>query len=508
MDTAEQEQEQERIVVGARRTRKSGIPLQVNRKSETPRASRLGRADPILDSSRRVTRASSGTPVAKDRRTDELTTPKKAEGTPSSGRKTATETLTTPVRSVRKSAAKAMAELTPRRSVRKVSSKAESTSSPQETPKLTPMKSKRTSSLDTASKSSALITTPRRSARASSPAAPSATPSKSSATPSKSRAIPTSEVKNRTPSASPAAERRRPPSASPAKASAQLTTPRRSSASPAMSPAARSSATARSSQTPVTPQQEESPAARRTRRFSGAVLGGSAEVATPTRRSRRRSGLEPETTSSSEAVSMAPDGGLVLGSGRKGGSTPRSARRHTVVRREDVDVALGLTPTALAPVLEDVQEEKVEEVDQTEGQQQKGGKGKRRSTLLAGVNLPTIQEQDQDIGESAKKRSTRRTRKTISLDAQSIKDIESSSSVNVASSSRASLLETGENSSGSTRSLRRSRVLGKNEGLLFSSPSDPVNQKNEDDVEDEEKGEKKKVKKYVVRNKKKSYRLY
>merc|ERR1740128_1198866 len=203
---------------------------------------------------------------------------------------------------------------------------------------------------------------------------------------------------------------------------------------------------------------------------------------------------------------MAPDGGLVLGSGRKGGSTPRSARRHTVVRREDVDVALGLTPAALAPVLEDVQEEKVEEVDQTESQQQKGGKGKRRSTLLAGVNLPTIQEQDQ--GESAKKRSTRRTRKTISLDAQSIKDIESSSSVNVTSSSRASLLETGESTSGSTRSLRRSRVLGKNEGLLFSSPSDPVNQKNEDDVEDEEKGEKKKVKKYVVRNKKKSYRLY
>ena len=44
---------------------------------------------------------------------------------------------------------------------------------------------------------------------------------------------------------------------------------------------------------------EESPAARRTRRFSGAVLGDSAEVATPTRRSRRRSGLEPETISSS-----------------------------------------------------------------------------------------------------------------------------------------------------------------------------------------------------------------
>ena len=322
------------VEVGVRRSRKSATPLKKTNLISSPRKPRMGRAEPILDSPRRVTRAASGTPVGKDRN-DELITPRKTESTPRSGRKMTRQSDSTPSpqRSARKSAIKAMADLTSRRSSRS-SSTTDTTKEETEpqTVDVTPSKTRRASkSSPTPTKISAkkaALITPRRSSRASS----SPSPVKSSVT------------KTLKPESTP------------------LRLSRSSRASPVTTPAK----SAAKSSTPVlktpikSPLEESTPltsATRRTRR-SSAVSTDSADVSTPTRRSRRRSGLEPE------AVSLAPDGGLVLGSIRKGGSTPRSGRRHTAVRKEDVDVALGLTPTALAPVPEDAQEEVQEEPDQ------------------------------------------------------------------------------------------------------------------------------------------------
>ena len=40
-------------------------------------------------------------------------------------------------------------------------------------------------------------------------------------------------------------------------------------------------------------------------------------------------------------VVTAPDGGVITGSGRKGRTTPRAKQRHSSVRKEDVEKALG-----------------------------------------------------------------------------------------------------------------------------------------------------------------------
>ena len=40
-------------------------------------------------------------------------------------------------------------------------------------------------------------------------------------------------------------------------------------------------------------------------------------------------------------VVTAPDGGVITGSGRKGRTTPRAKQRHSAVRKEDVEKALG-----------------------------------------------------------------------------------------------------------------------------------------------------------------------
>ena len=96
------------------------------------------------------------------------------------------------------------------------------------------------------------------------------------------------------------------PKSTPAKSSkTPIVTPAKSSKSPTGTPAKSSKKLdLLSEEMPLTPS-------RRSRRFSGVVA--EPEPLTPTRRSRRRSGLDPETVT-------APDGGIIIGSDRKGWS--------------------------------------------------------------------------------------------------------------------------------------------------------------------------------------------
>ena len=92
--------------------------------------------------------------------------------------------------------------------------------------------------------------------------------------------------------------------------------------------------------------------------LSEAPLTPSAAPLTPSRRSRRLSGVEPDH------LEIAPDGGLIQRKtpSRRTPSTPR-ARRHTSVKASDVQEALNLatsTPAAL-PIL--VEEEEAMEAE-------------------------------------------------------------------------------------------------------------------------------------------------
>ena len=91
--------------------------------------------------------------------------------------------------------------------------------------------------------------------------------------------------------------------------------------------------------------------------LSEAPLTPSAAPLTPSRRSRRLSGVEPDH------LEIAPDGGLIQRKtpSRRTPSTPR-ARRHTSVKASDVQEALNLatsTPAAL-PILVEEEEEAME----------------------------------------------------------------------------------------------------------------------------------------------------
>jgi len=169
---------------------------------------------------------------------------------------------------------------------------------------------------------------------------------------------------------------------------------------------------------------------RRSRRVSGSAVLES-EPLTPSRRSTRRSSLAVLTALTPQAAAVtAPDGGIITGSAaRRGSGTPRSARRHTSVKKEDVDVALGLTPVALEAVLEDIeQEDDVEEQEEhLEPQIKPKGRPGRRSTLNV-TSLDAIQEEPgssrssisktPEASVSAATKGTNKNARQASLDAE------------------------------------------------------------------------------------------
>merc|ERR1712240_687856 len=140
--------------------------------------------------------------------------------------------------------------------------------------------------------------------------------------------------------------------------------------------------------------------------LSEAPLTPSAAPLTPSRRSRRLSGVEPDH------LEIAPDGGLIQRKtpSRRTPSTPR-ARRHTSVKASDVQEALNLatsTPAALPIVVEE--EEEVMDVDMKK--KSSSSKGKRKtiaSTVFEGV--------EEKVHQSPKKMTRREQKRSLASQA-------------------------------------------------------------------------------------------
>jgi len=108
------------------------------------------------------------------------------------------------------------------------------------------------------------------------------------------------------------------------------------------------------------------------------------------RGSRRLSGITMD-------VVTAPDGGVITGSGRKGRTTPRAKQRHSAVRKEDVEKALGLT--ILEPVPEDLEVNKVSSLEDitdehTVEKPKTRGRGRRSTVTVDASSVSSLAAAD------------------------------------------------------------------------------------------------------------------
>ena len=172
------------------------------------------------------------------------------------------------------------------------------------------------------------------------------------------------------------------------------------------------------------------PLSRRVRRasLSETPLTPSAAPSTPSRRSRRLSGVEP-------GLEVAPDGGVI-----QRNSTPRRdlvgtpnarARRHTSVKSSDVQEALNLAPvTPALPILVEEEEEILVEEEEEEMMEaepastptRRGSKRKSREEAVIDVEmeeelvlLPKSKKKAKTLEEEAPKKMSRWFFQSLSL---------------------------------------------------------------------------------------------
>ena len=117
--------------------------------------------------------------------------------------------------------------------------------------------------------------------------------------------------------------------------------------------------------------------------LSEAPLTPSAAPSTPSRRSRRLSGAEPD-------LEVAPDGGVIQRNTPRRdlvGTPTGRARRHTSVKSSDVQEALNLVPvTPALPILVE-EEEEVMEAEPASTPTKRGSKRKSRGEAVIDVEM-------------------------------------------------------------------------------------------------------------------------